>query len=182
MFEQQQHDAAFIFYWISFNALYAEDSRDARESDEHRQFEAYFSKILENDANREITRAVWRIFGDSIQSLIRNKYVYKQFWKHHNGIVGFQNWHNWLQNDVRRANDDLARGSVELVIDILFERLYVLRNQLLHGGATYESSVNRRQVYDGAMMMAFLVPLFIELMMDNPDVNWGKPYYPPVYV
>ena len=110
-----------------------------------------------------------------------NRYVYRQFWKHHNGIEGFQNWHLWLENDIRSTNDDIAKGGAEVVIDILFERLYVLRNQLVHGGATYESSVNRKQVQDGANILAFLVPVFIELMMDNPDEDWGSPYYPPVY-
>ena len=181
LYESQQPDAAFIFYWISFNALYAADSPDARETEEHINFKTYFSGILGLDTNKAITRAIWGKFGDSILSLITNKYVYKQFWKHHNGIQGFQNWHHWLENDVHSTNNDLASGGVGVVIDTLFERLYVLRNQLIHGGATYESSVNRKQVLDGAEIMAFLVPKFIELMMDNPDEDWGEPYYPPVY-
>ena len=63
---------------------------------------------------------------------------------------------------------------------MLFGRLYVLRNQLVHGGATWNGSVNRNQVEDSAKIMAFLIPLFIELMMENPAENWGKPYYPVV--
>ena len=62
----------------------------------------------------------------------------------------------------------------------VFDRLYVLRNQLVHGGATWNSSVNRDQVRDGTRILAFLVPLFIDLMMDNPDIAWGDPCYPVV--
>ena len=40
--------------------------------------------------------------------------------------------------------------------------------------------MNRRQVQDGARIMAFLSPLFVDLMMDNPDLEWGRPYYPVV--
>jgi len=47
-----------------------------------------------------------------------------------------------------------------------------------NGGATWNSSVNRSQIRDGHEILAFLVPLFIDLMMDNPDKNWGAPYYP----
>ena len=61
----------------------------------------------------------------------------------------------------------------------LFDRLYVLRNQLLHGGATWQGSVNRSQVTKGAEIMAVLMPQFVKLMMDNPLSDWGKPYYPP---
>ena len=179
--ESQQHDAAFIFYWIAFNALYAADSPDAREDVEHTNIKRFCSNALELDTNFKITRAIWGQFNDSILPLITNKYVYRQFWKHHNGLEGFDNWHRWLQNDVRSTNNDLANGGVAVVIEILFERLYVLRNQLIHGAATYESSVNRKQVEDGAEILALLVPLFIELMMDNPNEDWGEPYYPPVY-
>lgn len=66
------------------------------------------------------------------------------------------------------------------VLAILFDRLYVLRNQLMHGGATWNGSVNRAQVRDGARIMAFLVPLFLKLMLDNPAEPWGAPRYPPV--
>ena len=63
---------------------------------------------------------------------------------------------------------------------MLFDRLYVLRNQLVHGGATWNSSVNREQVKDGANILSFLVPIFVDLMMDNPQTDWGAPYYPVV--
>jgi hypothetical protein len=33
-------------------------------------------------------------------------------------------------------------------------------------------------VRDGASILSFLVPVFINLMMDHPEVKWGAPYYP----
>ena len=66
------------------------------------------------------------------------------------------------------------------VLGKLFERLYVLRNQLVHGGATWNSSANREQVRDGAAILSFLMPIFIDIMMDHPEENWGQPYYPVV--
>ena len=61
---------------------------------------------------------------------------------------------------------------------ILFDRLYVRRNQIIHGGATWNGSINRDQVRDGARIVEFLVPVFIDVMMDNRGHNWGPPYYP----
>ena len=58
--------------------------------------------------------------------------------------------------------------------------LDVLRNQLVHGGATWNSSINRAQVKDGAAVLGWLLPVFIDIMLDNPDQDWGKPYYPVV--
>ncbi|WP_425067816.1 hypothetical protein [Reyranella sp.] len=45
----------------------------------------------------------------------------------------------------------------------ILDRLYVLRNQLLHGGATWNSSVNRSQVRDGAAVLSRLT-LELELV------------------
>ena len=62
----------------------------------------------------------------------------------------------------------------------LFTRLYTVRNQLLHGCATWNSSVNRSQVETGAAIMAALMPRFIDVMIENPDFDWGTPRYPVV--
>lgn len=33
---------------------------------------------------------------------------------------------------------------------------------------------------DGDEILGFLMPVFIDIMMDNPNENWGKPFYPVV--
>ena len=63
---------------------------------------------------------------------------------------------------------------------VVFDRLYVVRNQLVHGGATWNSSINRAQVKDGAAVLGWLLPVFIDIMLENPDQDWGKPFYPVV--
>ena len=67
-----------------------------------------------------------------------------------------------------------------LVLRLVFDRLYVLRNQLVHGGSTWNSRVNRDQMRDGAAILAFLMPVFVDVMMDNPHEDWGRPFYPVV--
>jgi hypothetical protein len=64
------------------------------------------------------------------------------------------------------------------MLSVIFDRLYVLRNQLIHGGATWNSSANRDQVRDGAAVLGWLLPIFIDIMMDNPKQQWGMPHYP----
>jgi hypothetical protein len=63
---------------------------------------------------------------------------------------------------------------------ILLSRIYTLRNQLIHGGATWGSSVNRDQVRDCVGFMGKLVPLVIEVMLDHPETLWGDACYPVV--
>ena len=63
---------------------------------------------------------------------------------------------------------------------MVFDRLSVLRNQLVHGGATWGGSINRPQVRDGTAILAFLIPVFVDVMLDNPLEYWGRPFYPVV--
>jgi hypothetical protein len=106
--------------------------------------------------------------------------VFQPFWKHHNDLRGGHDWEAQFARSKRLIKRSLQNRDTKSVLCTLFDRLYVLRNQLVHGGATWNSSVNRDQVRDGSRILGFLVPLFIDLMMENPDLSWGKPYYPVV--
>jgi len=66
------------------------------------------------------------------------------------------------------------------VLSIVLDRLYVLRNQLVHGGATWQSAANRRQVRDGAQILTSLLPIVIDLMMADDAPDFGGIAYPVV--
>ena len=74
----------------------------------------------------------------------------------------------------------LMEGRTDAVLSIVFDRLYVLRNQLVHGGATWNSGVNREQVRDGARILMALIPAIIERMLDHPELDLGEIAYPVV--
>jgi hypothetical protein len=40
--------------------------------------------------------------------------------------------------------------------------------------------VNRDQLRDGVAILSVLMPVVIDIMMDNADEEWGKPFYPVV--
>ena len=67
------------------------------------------------------------------------------------------------------------------MLSMVLGRLYTLRNQLLHGGATFESMLNRPQIEDALQLMFEIFPVIVQLMMEAPDKEiWGKPYYMPI--
>ena len=178
--ESADQDAAFIFYWIAFNAVYAEDRLDALDLKERGIFHEYFGKIIELDAGHVIYDAIWNRFSQGIRVFLNNRYVFQPFWKHHNGVPGYENWEDSFERSKAMVHRALGHEDTRTILSTLFDRLYVLRNQLIHGGATWRSSVNRDQVRDGRSIVAFLVPLFVYLMVTNPQVPWGAPYYPVV--
>jgi hypothetical protein len=174
------YDAVFIFLWISFNAAYAEEISESTQPSERSAFDGYFKKVIKLDFDNRVYDAIWERFSQSIRVFLGNQYVFQPFWKHQNKIDGYEDWERRFELSKKRFNRALADHDTQTVLGMLFDRLYVLRNQLVHGGATWNSSVNRDQVCDGARILGFLVPIFVDLMMDNPEVEWGLPYYPVV--
>lgn len=177
--EPDDPDAAFIFYWIAFNAAYAQDRPRSLDWTERNHFADFFDTILSLDSGHMIYDAIWERFSDSIRVLLDNRFVFQPFWNHHAGR-GYENWEHAFENSKRGVRRALAARDTSVILSTLFDRLYVLRIQLMHGGASWGSSVNRDQVRDGASILAFLVPLFVGLMMSHPDIDWGPPDYPVV--
>lgn len=176
--EADDLDAAFIFWWIAFNAAYAAEAPASVLGSERSNFAAFFEKLIGLDAENRIYREIWTRFAGPVRLLLDNKFVFQPFWSHQNGVEGYDDWEDRFARGRDVLHKALARKDSKLILSTLFDRLYVLRNQLLHGGATWNSSVNRGQVRDGAHILASLVPIFVDLMLDNPGLDWGAPYYP----
>ena len=171
-------DFKIISYWISLNSCYA-ISGDVDRFGEGSKLTEFFEKIIEVDKQGTIYELFWTEFSGIIRVLLNNQFIYKRYWLYQRGQVS--SWKEGFERDNLRAVRLLQYPdrSVEL-IQLVMRRLYQMRNQLIHGGATYQSSVNRDQVRDSANLMGRLLPLIIEIMIDHPDEAWGEIYYPVV--
>ena len=56
--EAEDADAAFIFYWIAFNAVYAEDRQETEWTSERESFREYFGKIVRLDDDNVVYDAI----------------------------------------------------------------------------------------------------------------------------
>lgn len=172
-------DGRFVFLWISFNAAYSNDLGSIAMA-ESEQFGGFIKKLVELDAQQKLYDITWQKYTSAIRVLLDNKYVYQPFWNHHNRISGYEGWENNFKASKQAANAALARKDTGTVLGIIFNRLYTLRNQIIHGGATYNSSANRNQLRDATAILGDLVPVLIEIMMDNSYAHWGEACYPVV--
>ena len=80
----------------------------------------------------------------------------------------------------RAALHALMENDTAKVFSIVFNPLYVLRNQLVHGGATWSSCVNRQQVKDRATILGTRLPVVVDLMLAHPEADHGEILYPVV--
>ena len=174
-------DARFIFQWIAFNAAYADEQEfQGPALGERAAFADFFEKMVRLDAERRIYNEIWEGFAGPIRVLMQNRYVFNPFWQHHNGIEGYEDWEERFKASASAFARSFAAQDTARTLSFVFDRLYVLRNQLVHGGATWNSAVNRDQVRDGDSILGFLMPAFVDVMMDNPHEDWGRPFYPVV--
>jgi hypothetical protein len=183
--EQLEHagdpDGQFIFLWIAFNAAYATEIDERYRLSEQATFRAFLQKLIDLDGKRgRIEELVWQEFTGSIRLLLDNPYVFQDFWAFHNGTLPEEEWKQRFADARRAANAALGNRDTVTVLGVVLSRIYILRNQLMHGGATWGSSVNRDQIRDCTSLMGKLVPFVIEIMLDHPEALWGDACYPVV--
>ncbi len=173
-------DGQFIFLWIAFNAAYATDLDEKYRASERATFRNFLQKLLSLDKRKTMEQLVWDQFSGSIRLLLDNRYIYQDYWDYRNGKLTEEQCRGRFDDANKAARAALVQRDTATVLSIVLSRLYTLRNQLMHGGATWNSSVNRDQVRDGANLLGKLVPLVIEIMMDNVNTLWGDTCYPVV--
>lgn len=170
-------DGRFVFLWIAFNSAYAADVGPER-SVEAQRFGGFLSRLAELDGQGRLAKLVWERYAGAIRVLLDNRFVFQPYWDHENRLPGSDDWEERFRRANAAANAALARHDMGAVLGIVFSRLYTVRNQLLHGGATWNGSVNRDQLRDGTAILGDVMPVLIEIMMDHPNELWGEPAYP----
>lgn len=170
-------EGQFIFLWVAFNAAYSNDLTGMGES---RLFSQFLERITDLDQDKKLHSIVWQQYTGAIRVLLSNQYVYQPFWNSLNNPNNTENWQEQFTKDKNTANIALAKNNTSLVLSIIFSRLYTLRNQLVHGGATWNSKTNTEQKRDATKILAEIVPAIIEIMMQNADKHWGDACYPVV--
>lgn len=176
--EVDDQDARFVFQWIALNAAYAREF--GREETERDRARAFVETLVALDGQKRLHQALFQQFTGPIRTLIDNKFTFEPFWTAMRTHDSSDRWEASFANGKKGALAAIMQGDTVKVLGIVFDRLYVLRNQLIHGGATWNSQINRAQIADGVIILGTLVPLVIAIMMEHPEQNYGDVLYPVV--
>jgi hypothetical protein len=175
----EQHEKAtdikFISLWIAFNACYANTYNQMMNSTEKEMFRSFLDKLVKLDDESRFFNILWNKFSGPVRILLENKYIYKPFWDYQRGVQ--INWESLLERQNKEANQYLSREEVVPLMMMVLDRLYTLRNTIIHGGSTFQSSINRKQLRDGCNILSTLLPVIIEVMLEHPE-GWGSILYP----
>ena len=164
--------AQFIFLWIAFNALYAgkfDEFFDSKFRDGEKELKKYFDDIL---IIEDAKTRIHKVFNDDIlweiHSLTKIIFVRSKFWRNYDKIKKFFQ-PNLLPKKIRIRN-------TRKILHRVFECLYVLRNQLIHGGSTWGSKLNKKQLCLGIKIMQCLLPIFIDMEKRNNNLSNKKEF------
>jgi hypothetical protein len=176
--QKDDDDSKFIFLWIAFNAAYGHEIEDRLSYTEKKVLRNFLKILIEADDEKIMYELAWNEFSGAFRSLIDNQFVYQKYWEFQKGNLSEAEWLNCFEQEKIAANRALGRMDTGKFLAIVFERLYTLRNQLIHGSATWNSSINRNQLRDGAKIMGRIVPAIVAIMLDNNPRLLGSPAYP----
>lgn len=176
--ETDDPDVRFVLQWIALNAAYAREF--GREETERDRARGFVETLVRLDVKKHLHQALFQQFTGPIRTLIDNKFAFEPFWTAMRTHDSSGRWEESFANGKKAALAAVMQGDTAKVLGIVFDRLYVLRNQLVHGGATWNSQINRAQIADGATILGSLVPLIIAIMMEHPEQNYGDVLYPVV--
>lgn len=176
----EDDDGRFIFLWIAFNAAYANDLGEMGHMAQQKVFRHFIQRLVDLDQEEGLYSLVWTEFTSSFRVLLDNEYVFGPFWDFQRGNLSEEEWQASFTKAKEAANAALANHDTASVLSIVFSRLYILRNQLVHGAATWNGSVNRDQLRDSANILGKVVPQVITILLDHPRELWGDAMYPVV--
>lgn len=176
--DEEDVDACFIFLWIAFNAAYAHEFGD--EDNEREQLAAFFARLVEADADGRLHALLFERFSGPIRSLIDNKFVFQPFWRALRDHDSSGQWEERFAKAKQLAMLSVLHKDTVRLLCIVFDRLYVLRCSLVHGGSTWNSQLNRSQVNDGVQLLRTLLPVMLELMIEHPGLELGPIAFPVV--
>lgn len=190
--EQDEQDERFVFLWISFNAAYGDDplkfSNASSESAQNEQdkFTEFLVKVVAKDNDHRLTKMI-RTHKGVFRAIMADQFLLDSFWGAERDREN--EWEKWLKCGKRQMRKALRDENLDAdhaieVLKLAFARIYMLRNQIVHGSATYRSDYNRTSLQRGNDILGLCIPEILRIMLaaiwEKPDMpDWGRVRYPP---
>ncbi|WP_406733725.1 HEPN domain-containing protein [Vibrio scophthalmi] len=174
----EDDDSKFTFLWIAFNSAYAQEFEQKLNFGERGLYQEFLTRLVELDSENLLSNIVWQNYSGAIRAVLNNEFILESYWNYHSGRITEDQWKDARSKAKIAANTALGHNNTALVLSVVFSRLYTLRNQIIHGGATFGSSANRKQLRDCTVLIEQILPVIIKIMMDNRNELWGDPVYP----
>ncbi|WP_296284544.1 HEPN domain-containing protein [uncultured Acinetobacter sp.] len=175
-------DLKLISLWISFKAIYLQESdvQNLKESTQKKQnVKQFLSKILQSDQEHKIYPLIWEKLSQAIVGTIENPYAFQPFWEYQNQEISQTAWKDAFEIEKKQVQQVVQTKDTLTLLCMIFNRLETIQKQILNGGSTYNSAMNRKQLQDACNILSAILPTLIYIILENPIIfEFNKPYYP----
>ncbi len=172
----QELDLQFLSFWICLNALYQQGTQ---QSDNTQCLNAFLTTIVIKDQYRKIETFISGQYRQRVISLLENKYLTQSYWDYQNQIIRLDACQQQLQQDHSDIRAAIEQRNITKILHLLFARLYMLNKQIINGGSSYQSDMNRKPLNESCTLLNRLLPIFMLIVLENTDIIcFPKPYYP----
>ena len=169
-------DASIVFRWVALNALYGDWDWDAGMPARDRQSLDRFTSEISRVDTEERIRQTLEAHGDDARALLESPFLIDRFWRD-----GEWDQVRPQRGRARNFNEELRSERTSAALHRVLMVIYFLRCQIVHGGATMGSSVNRVTVDPAARLLRALSGQIIAVSMERGlEMTWGELCYPPV--
>lgn len=164
----------FVDLWIALNALYG--VKPDRFPDERGNFRNFIRKLNRIDSRREFL--VPSMSQGHIQNLsfelVDNQYLWREFWQKKSRELR----ENRIA-DLKIARASLREKDVVKFYACVFERLYILRNQIFHGSSSATTKKSEDALKPAIIFLEETIPTFIRVMMNcGSGKDWPSLPFP----
>ena len=173
----------FVELWIALNALYGyptyEKGSRATEEDHFRRF---MGSLVQFDSTESQLPAIMKKTEKRVQGLVKNKYLWNEFWRRDPARLASN-----IDEETKTLKEAVDRNDVPTFFTCAVKRLLVLRNQLVHGSSSENTTKTEDALKPGLLILEEILPVFLLLLIrhgkgkDLPPLPYpGKhtPQYP----
>ncbi|MCC9605098.1 hypothetical protein LOC68_24665 [Blastopirellula sp. JC732] len=169
-------DLAILSQWVAFNALYGQwDGAEREPVADILCWRHFLERMLELDESRFVVDVLME-HKPLVMSIFDDEFLSRYFWQEPSCERAGKSKRTKFESRTWYLD-----GSWRLILEKLMDRIYFLRCQLVHGAATYNSSLNRTAARHCAWMMDHLLRAFLQVWIEHGSgEDWGILCYPPL--
>lgn len=174
--EKTDLDVALLSQWTAFNSLYGQWDESSREPlRDAVSWRSFMNRMLALDESGFIADALVEN-KPLVVSIYDDEYLSRYFWEEPTPKRA-----NKAKKAKYEARTWFLEGNWTMILERVIERIYLLRCQLIHGAATYNSSLNPTAIRRCSQMMDHLLRSFLLVWINHgADEDWGPMCYPPM--
>jgi len=151
----------FVELWIALNALYGQPTYEKRSRvTEEDYFSLFMGSLVQLDmSERQLTASMKRI-ERRVRGLVKNKYLWNEFWRRDPASLERN-----IKEELHTLEEAIRSDNTATFFTCAVKRLLVLRNQLVHGSSSENTTKNEDALKPGLLILEEIIPVFLLLLI-----------------